>query len=34
MGGTITIPIPIQSITTGIIEVIAVIVMLFTYYYE
>jgi hypothetical protein len=33
MGGTITIPIPIQSIA-GIIEVIAVIVILFTYYYE
>jgi hypothetical protein len=34
MGGTIIIPIPIPSITTDTIEVIALIVILFTYYYE
>lgn len=30
MGGTITIPIPMESITTDIVEVIEVIVTLFT----
>jgi hypothetical protein len=32
IGGTITIPIPIESITTDIIKAIAVIVILFTCY--
>jgi hypothetical protein len=34
MGGINIIPNPMQSITTGTIEVMAVIVTLFTYYYE
>jgi hypothetical protein len=34
MGGINTIPNPIPSITTDTIEIIAVIVTLFTYYYE